>query len=138
MNTAIYSPSGSNAGIGFAIPVDGSTGWCRNYPQRPRADPGHRHRRRQRVRRHAAWRRGRDRGAHGPGLTGRGRAARDRDGEQELGDVIVGVDGKPVRRLADLTDQLERAGVGKTVQLALNRNGAKTTVAVEVADVSPR
>ena len=29
------------------------------------------------------------------------------------GDVIVGVNGKPVRRLADLTQELERVGVGK-------------------------
>ena len=54
-----------------------------------------------------------------------------------LGDVIVGVDGKPVHRLTDLTEQLEQVGVGKTVQLALNRGGAKASVSVEVTDVTP-
>ena len=29
VNTSIYSPSGASAGIGFAIPVDGSTASCR-------------------------------------------------------------------------------------------------------------
>jgi len=29
INTAIVSPSGAYAGIGFAVPVDLSTGWCR-------------------------------------------------------------------------------------------------------------
>src|SRR4051812_41967057 len=33
----------------------------------------------------------------------------------ELGDIIVGVDGKTVRRLADLAEQLEQVGVGKSV-----------------------
>jgi 2-alkenal reductase len=54
-----------------------------------------------------------------------------------LGDVIVGVDGQPVHRLADLTNQLEQVGVGKSVELALNRNGSKTNVKVEVTDVTP-
>jgi hypothetical protein len=35
--------------------------------------------------------------------------------------VIVGVNGKPVRRLADLTQELERVGVGKKVPLAVQR-----------------
>jgi S1-C subfamily serine protease len=57
---------------------------------------------------------------------------------RELGDVIVGVDGKPVRRLTDLTDRLEQVGVGKSVQLALNRGGSRTTVTVDVIDVTSR
>jgi S1-C subfamily serine protease len=44
-----------------------------------------------------------------------------------LGDVIVVVDDKTVRRLSDLTDELERNGVGKTVPLTVqgrsDRNG---------------
>jgi S1-C subfamily serine protease len=35
-----------------------------------------------------------------------------------LGDVIVAVNGDPVRRLADLTDRLEQTGVGKSVELS--------------------
>ena len=49
VNTAIFSPSGSSAGIGFAMPVDIVN---RVVPelitQRPRADARHRHRRGQR------------------------------------------------------------------------------------------
>jgi 2-alkenal reductase len=55
--------------------------------------------------------------------------------KNQLGDVIVAVGGKPVHRLTDLTDELEQVGVGKKVQLTLNRNGAKTSVDVDVADV---
>jgi S1-C subfamily serine protease len=38
-----------------------------------------------------------------------------------LGDVIVAVNDKTVRRLSDLTDELERNGVGKRVA-GLRRN----------------
>ena len=53
-----------------------------------------------------------------------------------LGDLIVAVDGKPVRRLSDLTDLLEEAGVGKTVRLSVQRDGQTRTVEAEVVDVS--
>jgi 2-alkenal reductase len=53
----------------------------------------------------------------------------------EIGDIIVGVNGKPVRRLSDLTAELERTGVGKPVQLTVARGGRTTTVSVTIADV---
>ena len=36
---------------------------------------------------------------------------------------IVAVNDKPVHRLSDLTDELERNGVGKTARLSLQRDG---------------
>jgi 2-alkenal reductase len=54
------------------------------------------------------------------------------------GDVIVGVNGKPVRRLADLTQELERVGVGKKVPLAVQRDGHETSLEVEVMDIGRR
>jgi len=56
-------------------------------------------------------------------------------GSGALGDIIVGANNKPVRRLADLTDQLEELGVGKTVRLTLQRNGRERTVDLDVIDV---
>jgi 2-alkenal reductase len=53
----------------------------------------------------------------------------------QLGDVIVAADGKPVHRLADLTDELEQLGVGKAVKLTLDRGGSKTSVSVQIADI---
>jgi 2-alkenal reductase len=138
VNTAIFSPSGSNAGIGFAIPVDivnrvvpelirngrvptpgiGIVAGDESIATRlgvegvivMRAVPGS--------------------PAERAGLHGVNAAT------GELGDVIVGVDDKPVRRLTDLTERLEQVGVGKTVQISLSRSGRKSTVAVEVTDVS--
>ena len=40
-----------------------------------------------------------------------------------------------VRRLSDLTDELERNGVGKTVRLTVQRDGRTRTVETEVVDI---
>jgi 2-alkenal reductase len=37
--------------------------------------------------------------------------------------------------LADLTDELEQLGVGKPVNLTLDRGGEKTAVSLQVADI---
>jgi S1-C subfamily serine protease len=137
VNTAIYSPSGAYAGIGFAIPVDVVN---RIVPQLIRngrvpvagigiqagneAMTGHI-------------------GADGiaiirtvPGLPAERAGLRGANLQTgELGDVIVGVNGKPVRRLTELTGLLEEAGVGSTVQLEIVRRGSRTTVPVQVADI---
>src|SRR5580704_8274913 len=47
-----------------------------------------------------------------------------------LGDVIVGANGKPVRRLADLTGQLEGVGIDHVISLTLQRGGSTTTIDV--------
>ena len=49
--------------------------------------------------------------------------------------MIVAVDGKPVRRLSDLTDELDQIGVGNTAKLAVMRNGSKVTIDVPIGDV---
>jgi 2-alkenal reductase len=54
------------------------------------------------------------------------------------GDVIVGVNGKPVRGLADLIQELERVGVGKRVTVSVQRDGRETPVEVEVMDIGRR
>jgi S1-C subfamily serine protease len=137
VNTAIYSPSGAYAGIGFAIPVDVVN---RVVPQLIRSGrvpiPG------------IGIQAGSDAMASKTGINGVAiirtvpgspaeraglRGANMQTGQ--LGDIIVGVNGKPVRRLAELTDQLEQAGVGATVQLEIMRGGSRTTIPVQVADI---
>jgi 2-alkenal reductase len=53
-----------------------------------------------------------------------------------IGDVIVEANGKPVRRLSDLTDVLERIKVDGSVALTVLRDGARRNVSVNVVDVS--
>ena len=138
VNTAIISPSGSYAGIGFAIPVDVVNRIVPELINNGRVP------------------------TPGIGIVAGNEAAATRLGVEgvivvrtvpgspaeraglrginaatgTLGDIIVAVNDKPVNRLTDLTDELEQVGVGKTVQLTLNRGGSKVSVSVEVSDVS--
>jgi 2-alkenal reductase len=138
VNTAIFSPSGANAGVGFAIPVDVVN---RVVPQLIRngrvPTPG--------IGIVAASEEMAARlGAEGvvvvrtmPGSPAEQAGLRGVDPRTGvLGDVIVAVDGKPVHNLANLTDQLEQAGVGKTVELSIKRGGATTSVKMQVADIT--
>jgi 2-alkenal reductase len=137
INTAIFSPSGASAGIGFAIPVDVVN---RVVPELIRngrmPNPG------------IGIIAGAEAAAARLGIEGvvvlrtlRGSPAaqaglRGIDAATgEIGDVIVGVNGRPVRRLSDLTAELERAGIGKPVQLTVERDGRQLTLSVTVADV---
>ena len=52
-----------------------------------------------------------------------------------LGDVIVAVNGKPVRRLLDLSDQLDDIGVGHTARVSLLRGNRTITLDIPVEDV---
>jgi 2-alkenal reductase len=140
VSTAILSPSGSNAGVGFAIPVDVVNRVVPQLIQNGRvATPG--------VGIVAAG----DTvtmcfGAQGimvlgtsPGSPAERAGLRGVDPKTgALGDVIVAVNGTPVRSLADLTDQIEQAGVGNTLELATQRDGKTKTVRMKVADISER
>jgi 2-alkenal reductase len=138
VSTAILSPSGSNAGVGFAIPVDVVNRVVPQLIQNGRV------------------------GTPGIGIVAAGDAVTTRFGAQgimvlgtspgspaeraglrgldpktgALGDVIVAANGTPVRSLADLTDQIEQAGVGNTLELATQRDGKTKTVRMKVADIS--
>ena len=52
-----------------------------------------------------------------------------------IGDVITEVNGKTVLTVFDLTNQLERSGIGNTIALILNRNGSLIRVEVEIVDI---
>ena len=140
VNTAILSPSGTSAGIGFAIPIDAVN---RVVPELIRRGsvptPG--------IGIVAASEAAATRaGAEGvvilrtvPGSSAERAGLRGVDAKSgRAGDVIVGINGKQVRRLADLTQELERVGVGKRVTLSVQRDGRETPIEVEVADIGRR
>ena len=130
VNTAIISPSGSNAGIGFAIPIDIVN---RVVPQLIRdghvPTPGigivaanEAVATRMGIEGVVIVRTVPDSSAARAGL--RGVDART----GTLGDVIVEANGQTVRRMSDLTDKLEQVGVGKSIKLALLREGKRVEV----------
>ncbi len=137
VNTAIQSTSGSSAGIGFAVPVDTvnrvvpqliSRGHLRRLdlgfdplpenlavsPDVPKGVVV------ARVRRGSPAARA---GLQGLTRTFRGFA---------LGDVIVGVNGKPVQDLDGLLDRVEVMPPGSRVQLDVIRGGKKVQLSLEV------
>ncbi len=48
----------------------------------------------------------------------------------------MGVGGKPIHRLAELTAALQAAGVGQGVTLTIERDGRTRTVRITTADVA--
>jgi len=138
VNTAIYSPSGSNAGIGFAIPVDVVNRIVPELIRNGRVPtPG--------IGIVAANEAVATRlGVEGvvivrtaPGSSAEKAGLRGvNTSTGTLGDVIVAANDKPVRRLADLTDELEQVGVGKTIAVTINRGGSRTSVTLEITDIS--
>ena len=137
VTTAIISPSGSNAGIGFAIPVDVVNRIVPQLIQSGRVPtPG--------IGIVAANEAVATRlGAEGlivvrtaPGSPAERAGLRGVDlSTGAIGDVIVEVNGKPVRRLSDLTDQIELTGVGRPVQVSVRRAGQTRTIEIDVVDI---
>jgi S1-C subfamily serine protease len=137
ITTAIISPSGSNAGIGFAIPVDIVN---RVVPALIRdgyvPTPG--------IGIVAASEQDATRlGVEGiPILRALPNSPATRAGLRGVdmrtgasGDVIVSVNDKPVRRLSDLTGELDEIGGGHEVKLGIKRDGRSETINVAVVDI---
>lgn len=141
VNTAIYSPSGASAGIGFAVPVDTVT---RLVPQlieygKP-IEPGIEG---------LQWlsnywaARSRIEGAVVRYVEPRSQAGRlgleglreGRWGRYLVGDVVVAADGEPVSTVDDLRDRFEEVGVGGRVKLTIERGRRKFEVEVELVRV---
>ena len=105
------------------------------HSHRSRAYPEDWHRRRQRSRSDTTGRRGGRHRADGSGVICGLRGVDTNTGTP--GDVIVCANGLTVRRTSDLTDELERVGVGNAIKLTLLRGRQKTSVNVPVTDIGP-
>jgi len=140
MNTAILSPSGAYAGVGFAVPVDTikrvvsqllATGRVRRAGVGVRLVPEHITR---------------ERGVKGvailsvlprspaekAGLRGVKQAA---DGNFEFGDVLVELDGLPVNSAEDVVAVMERHQAGDKITAAFLREGRRLTVEIVLENV---
>jgi len=53
-----------------------------------------------------------------------------------VGDIIVGANGKHVRTLADLTDEVDQVGIGHDIKLTVKRGGSTVSLDPKVADMS--
>jgi S1-C subfamily serine protease len=138
VNTAIYTPSGASAGIGFAIPIHAVQGVVPDliaYGRVQRAALGV-ELAPDTVLRQAGlegaliFRVARGSGADRADLRGTRRLPLG----WQLGDIIVGIDGQPVRSSADLLLALEEKKAGDTVALEIIRAGRRGTARVVLED----
>ncbi len=139
VNTAIFSPSGANSGIGFAIPVNTVKRVVPELIQYGRVQtpflgitriPQPDYYRR-------LW------GIEGvivldvvdgagPQQAGMHGLSRDQLGRIVLGDVIVAVEGEPVRNEDDLASMLERYRGGDTVTVTTQRDNRRVNYEIEL------
>ncbi|HQY10387.1 MAG: trypsin-like peptidase domain-containing protein [Burkholderiales bacterium] len=137
VNSAIRSASGSSSGIGFAIPADlvnRVVPSLINKGRAPLPGIGVTPMRPDLVARAGLSgvvlaEVGRGTPAAAAGL----RPFNRRTGE--LGDVIVGVNGRPVDTLSTFVTELERAGIQSTVELTVRRDEQERRVKVKVIDL---
>jgi S1-C subfamily serine protease len=141
VNTAIFSPSGASAGIGFAVPVDIVRALVPQLIEygRPR-QPGigvelvdDQIAQMNRIEGVIVNRVNRGGPADRAGIEG---LQQDRRRGVILGDVIAEVNGKPVRTIGDLFLAFEEIGIGKEAQLTLVRAGERRNVSVELTDIA--
>jgi S1-C subfamily serine protease len=141
INSQILSPSGASAGVGFAVPVNIAK---RIVPQLVRSGE---------VRRPklgissrdvevlksrielpvdqgvVIWQVAPGEAAANAGLRG---LTQTENGDVEIGDIIIGIDGDKVTNNDDLYRILDKHQVGDTVQMQIFRNGRRTTVPVRL------
>jgi S1-C subfamily serine protease len=135
VNTAIYSPSGGSAGIGFAVPVDAVNRVVPQLIRHGRAiRPGlgvsladDTTARRLGLKGALIIQVGKGSAAAAAGLRG---TRRDANGRILLGDVIVGIAAEVVESSGDLMNILDKHAVGETVMVAIMRDGERHTVQV--------
>ena len=143
VNTAIYSPSGASAGIGFAVPVDTVRQLVPQLIEHGQPiQPGigidvveDRQARRVGVRGVIVRQVMRGTPAERAGIEG---LRRTRRGGWALGDVIVAVGDKPVEALQDLVLAFEDIGVGGTARLTLERDRQSRRVEVQLVALEPQ
>jgi len=140
VNTAIYSPSGASAGVGFAVPVDTVN---RVVPQliahgkyvRPALgievdeDLNRLVSARLGVTGVAVLRVRPGSGAAAAGLRGIRTLA---DGSVEPGDIIVALDGQPVDSVARLLGRLDDHAVGDSVRVTVVRGNTRREVTIRL------
>lgn len=141
VNTAIYSPSGAYAGVGFAVPIDTVNRIVSQLIAFGKViQPGLGI---QVVEDSVARQVGIEEGVLVRNVERGGAAAEagmmptryDRAGNVVLGDIIVAVDGQSVKTSDDLYKLLERYNVGDEVRVEVLRGGRKRTLTVRLQEV---
>jgi S1-C subfamily serine protease len=143
INSQILSPSGASAGVGFAVPVNIAK---RIVPQlvrfgqvrRPKLGISSRDvaQLSNRIELPVSegvliWQVAPGGAAANAGLRG---LTQTENGDVEIGDIIVGMDGEKLDNSDDLYRLLDKHQIGDVAQVQILRNGRRTTVPVRLVD----
>ena len=143
INSQILSPSGASAGVGFAVPINIAK---RIVPQLVRTGEVRRPKLGISTRNVEAlrnqvqlpvsagvliWQVAPGGAAANAGLRG---LTQTEDGDVEIGDIIVAIDGEKVTNTDDLYQILDKHQVGDLVRVEVYRNNARTTVPVRLTE----
>jgi S1-C subfamily serine protease len=146
INSQIESPSGASAGVGFAIPVNTAK---RIVPQLvrngtiKRPDLGISWRDVEALNNQAQlpvssgviiWRSQPGGAAANAGLRG---LVQTEEGDVELGDIIVGVDGAKIGNYDELYRVLDKHQIGDTINVEIIRRGKRMSVPVRLTEPPP-
>jgi S1-C subfamily serine protease len=141
INSQILSPSGASAGVGFAVPVNIAK---RVVPQlvrfgevrRPKLGINSRDidQLKDRIELPVSegvliWQVAPGGSAANGGLRG---LTQTENGDIEIGDIIVGIDGEKISNADDLYHLLDKHQIGDTVQVQIVRNGRRSSVPVRL------
>jgi serine protease Do len=132
VNTAIFSPSGGNVGIAFAIPASTVDQIVTSLKDKGSVTRGYIGVQMQQVTKEIAEAIGlkEPKGALVAEAMSDGPAAK---AGVKTGDTIVAVDGQPIREAKDLSRKVAQVAPGKSLSLTLYRDGKERTVTLEVA-----
>jgi serine protease Do len=130
INTAILSPGGGNIGIGFAVPINMARRVMEQLVQNGEVRRGRIGVVVQDLATHA--------GQSGTPTEGAvvAEVASGSPAEQagiQKGDIVIAVDGRPIRSATQLRNSVGLTPVGQRIHLTLARNGVEKAVSVEVA-----
>ena len=134
INTAIFSPSGGNVGIGFAVPSALAKPVLDQLREHGRTHRGWLGVKIQEVTDEVAAAVGleKDQGALVLEVTKDSPAAKT---DLKAGDIILSFDGKPVSKMRNLPRIVAETKVGKSVSIGYWRNGKKDTTSVVLGEL---
>jgi serine protease Do len=134
INTAIFSPNGGSVGIGFAIPSNLAKGVIAQLRENGSVSRGWLGVQIQQVTPEIADSLGlkQPKGALVADVTANSPASR---AKLMAGDVILGLEGRPVDTIKDLTRMVADSKTGSTVKLDVLRKGRQETVSVKLDEM---
>jgi serine protease Do/serine protease DegQ len=131
INTMIFSPSGGNVGIGFAIPTNLSTDVMKQLIATGKVNRGNLGVETQDITPRIAKVLGL-KDSNGAVVTRVNSGSAADSADIQVGDVITALNGKPLRNAQDLRNAEGLLPLGSTVTLAVQRNGAVRNVSAKL------